>query len=94
MNIRKYITMLFCRIIIPMFDNVPDKANDVARNTTMLVFTSEVLFLKNFKNPGWNNLVVRYKYNRFSKETTRPIGFGESTNNGLYQKVKNLNASG
>ena len=50
-NNKKYMIILFCLMMIPMFDMVFDKAKEVAKNVTALVFTNAELFRRNFINP-------------------------------------------
>ena len=79
--------MLFCLMIIPKFERVPDKAYDVAKKVTAEVFTragADLMNAKNFLSISFN---VRNRYNMFSNETTIPIKLGASKNRGLNQNV-------
>ena len=91
---RKYMIMLFCLMMIPMFDIVFDRAKEVAINVTALVFNNADPLRMNLKKPFWNSLPASARYIMFSTDTTRPMAPGASINSGRNQKVNNFNGSG
>jgi hypothetical protein len=94
MNRKKYITILFCLIIIPRFDNVPDNAMDIPKKTTAQVLIRALPFMKKRRKSILKIFTVSARYNKFSKETSSPTAPGESIKSGLNQKVKSLNIKG
>ena len=86
--------MLFCLIIIPRLDSVPDNANDVAKKATAEVLTSAGAVRIKLKNFLLKSLKVRKRYRRFSNETTIPIKLGASKKRGLNQNVSNFKIKG
>ena len=89
----KYMTCDFCRIIIPRLDIKKVNAKVANKKVTPDILTIYGAFLKNFTNRQFNILKKINKYNKFSNEIIKPIGFGASINKGRNQNVKNLKGS-
>ena len=86
--------MLFCLMMIPKFERVPESAKDVAKNITAELFTRPGADFMKAKKFLSNNFKVRDRYKRFSNETTIPITLGASKKSGLNQNVSSLRIKG